>query len=140
MRWIGAIVAAALVVVIFVDAFEAVVLPRRVKHGYRLARVFYQSAWFLWRAASRLLPFGRWRNGFLSVFGPLSLFGLLSVWAVGLILGFALLHWSFRTALAFPHEADDRFSTYLYFSGTTFFTLGYGDVVPTQAWGRALSV
>ncbi len=37
-------------------------------------------------------------------------------------------------------RGDDRFTTYLYFSGTTFFTLGYGDVVPTAAWGRALSV
>src|SRR5207244_5325862 len=52
----------------------------------------------------------------------------------------ALLHWSFGTALSVPGETDDRFATYLYFSGTTFFTLGYGDVVPTQAWGRALSV
>src|SRR5205814_1966242 len=83
---------------------------------------------------------GRWRSGLLSVFGPLSLFGLLSLWAIGLILGFALLHWSFRTALSFPHDVDDQFSTYVYFSGTTFFTLGYGDVVPTRAGGRTLSV
>lgn len=140
MRWIGAIVAVALIVVIFVDAFESVVLPRRIKHGYRLARLYYQSAWCLWRAASRLVSMGRWRSGLLSVFGPLSLFGLLSLWAVGLILGFALLHWSFRTALSFPDDVDHHFSTYVYFSGTTFFTLGYGDVVPTRAWGRALSV
>jgi Ion channel len=140
MRWIGAVFAAALIVVMFIDAFEAVVLPRRVKHGYRLSRLFYQSTWRLWRVTSRLLPLGRWRSGFLSVFGPLSLFGLLSVWAVGLILGFALLHWSFGTALSFPRDADDSFGTYFYFSGTTFFTLGYGDVVPTRAWGRALSV
>jgi hypothetical protein len=140
MRWIGAIIAAALMVVMFVDAFEAVVLPRRVKHGLRLSRLYYRSTWRLWWATSRLLPDGKWRYGFLSVFGPLSLFGLLSVWAAGLIVGFALLHWSFRTALAFPHEADDSLATYFYFSGTTFFTLGYGDVVPTRAWGRALSV
>jgi hypothetical protein len=51
-----------------------------------------------------------------------------------------LLHWSFQTALAFPGEGDNRFTTYVYFSGTTFFTLGYGDIVPTRGWGRALSV
>ena len=134
MRGIGVVFAAALIAVMFVDAFETVVLPRRVKHGYRLAAIFIQSTWFLWRAASRLLPNGKWRHGFLSVFGPLSLFGLLSIWAAGLILGFALFHWSFETALAFPHEADDNFGTYLYLSGTTFFTLGYGDIVP-QARG-----
>jgi ion channel len=140
MGGIGVVFAAALIVVMFVDAFEAVVLPRRVKHGYRLAAMFSQSTWFLWRAASRLLPTGKWRHGFLSVFGPLSLFGLLSIWAAGLILGFALIHWSIETPLAFPHDADDSFGTYVYLSGTTFFTLGYGDVVPQRTWGRALSV
>jgi hypothetical protein len=59
---------------------------------------------------------------------------------VGLIVGFAFLHWSLGTALSFPPEADGNFATYLYFSGTTFFTLGYGDVVPTRIWGRTLSV
>lgn len=139
MRGIAAILAAMLIAVIFVDAFEAVVLPRRVKHNYRLSRVFYQSVWRLWLACSHLLPFGRWRNGFLSVFGPLSLLALLSVWATGLILAFALLHWSFQTALSLPSEKGG-FGTYFYFSGTTFFTLGYGDIVPTGACGRALSV
>jgi len=71
MRWIGAVIAVAMIFIIFVDAFEAVVLPRRIKHNYRLARLFYQSAWSLWRAVARLLPLGRWRSGFLSIFGPL---------------------------------------------------------------------
>src|SRR4029077_10579685 len=59
---------------------------------------------------------------------------------VGLIAGFALLHWSLGTSLSVPNGADNTFGTYLYFSGTTFFTLGYGDAVPTSGWGRALSV
>ena len=46
----GAVVAAAMILMIFVDGFEAVMLPRRVKHNYRLARLFYQSAWIGWRA------------------------------------------------------------------------------------------
>jgi hypothetical protein len=140
MRWIGAVIAAAMIYIVFVDAFEAVVLPRRVKHNYRLARLFYQSGWLVWRAVSRLLPTGRSRFGFLSIFGPLSLFGLLCIWAIALITAFALLHWSFQTALALPGDSGNRFGTYFYFSGTTFFTLGYGDIVPTRAWGRALSV
>jgi hypothetical protein len=136
----AAIIAAAMIYIVFVDAFEAVVLPRRVKHNYRLARLFYQLAWLAWRAVSQLLPILRWRFGFLSIFGPLSLFGLLGIWAVGLITAFALLHWSFQTALALPSDADKSFATYFYFSGTTFFTLGYGDIVPTHVWGRVLSV
>jgi hypothetical protein len=62
------------------------------------------------------------------------------VWAVGLIFGFALLHWSLDTPLSFPRGTESSLAGYLYFSGTTFFTLGYGDLVPTGTLGRALSV
>src|SRR5262245_26657217 len=109
------------------------ILPRRVRHAY-VARLFYRSTWRLWRHMAKQFPAGRRRQGFLSVFGPLSLFCLLAIWAAGLITGFALLHWSLDTALVFPRAGDSRFATYLYFSGTTFFTLGYGDVVPTGTW------
>jgi hypothetical protein len=131
-----AFVAVALIAVVFIDTFDTMILPRRVRHSYRLARLYYFSAWFLWRTSARMLPSGRWRHSFLSVFGPLSLLGLVIVWATGLIFGFALLHWSLGTALSFAHEADSGFIAYLYFSGTTFFTLGYGDLVPTGVWGR----
>jgi hypothetical protein len=124
MAWVGIAAAATLIVVVFIDAFEAMILPRRIAHAYRLARLFYRSTWVLWRAAALLLPAGRRRNAFLSVFGPLSLFALLAVWATGLIAGFALLHGSLGTPLALPREEDTGFATYLYFSGTTFFTLG----------------
>lgn len=137
MRWIGLLPAVVFIVVVFVDAFEVMLLPRRVRHGYRLARIFYRSAWQGWRLAAGWLPAGRQRHGFLSVFGPLSLFALLFVWATGLIVGFGLLHWSLGMPLS---AADDSFETYVYFSGTTFFTLGYGDVVPTGPVGRTLSV
>jgi ion channel len=135
-----AVVALALIAVVFIDTFETMILPRRVRHSYRLARLYYFSAWLLWRTSARLLPSGRRRHSFLSIFGPLSLLGLVIVWATGLIFGFALLHWSLGTALSFAHETESGFTAYLYFSGTTFFTLGYGDLVPTGAWGRALSV
>ncbi len=140
MAWIGAAAAIALIVVVLVDSFEALILPRRIAHRYRLARVYYISAWMLWRAIANRLPMGRWRNGFFGGFGPLSLFGLLAIWAGSLIVGFALLNWSIGTELDYPVHADDSFFTYVYFSGTTFFTLGYGDVVPKTVWGRALSV
>lgn len=140
MAWLGVAAAVTLIVVVFIDTFEAIILPRRVRHGYRPANLFYRFTWILWRMVACRLPAGKWRYGFLSVFGPLSLFGLIGAWAVALITGFGLLHWSLDTPLAVPREGDGGFGTYLYFSGTTFFTLGYGDVVPTAAWGRALSV
>src|SRR5436190_2140351 len=110
-------------------------LPRRVRHVY-LARLFFRSTWCLWRAAARVVPAGRWRNAFLSIFGPLSLLALLAVWAGSLIAAFALLHWSLGTAIS---GSDGGFFVYLYFSATTFFTLGFGDLVPVSAAARFLS-
>jgi hypothetical protein len=139
MAWIGVVAAVALITIVINDAFEAIILPRRVTHAY-LARVFYRSAWLLWREAARLLPADRRRHAFLSVFGPMSLLALLVLWAAGLIVGFGLLHWSLDTPMGPQRDADVSFATYVYFSGTTFFTLGYGDVVPVGPVGRALSV
>ena len=137
MGWLGALVAVGLMVLVFIDAFETMILPRRVRHGFRLARIFYRSAWIIWRAAARIIQPGRWRQAFLSIFGPLSLFALFFVWAWGLMISFALLHWSLKTEIT---GADGSFLSDLYFSGTTFFTLGYGDRVPIRPLGRALSV
>jgi hypothetical protein len=134
---IGVVAAAVLIVAVLVDAVEVVILPRRVRHGYRLVRWFYRVSWALGRVVARLLPAGRWRQAVLSAFGPVSVFGLIVLWAGGLIVGFGLLHWSLGTGIA---GAEGRFSSYLYFSATTFFTLGYGDLMPTDTAARALSV
>jgi hypothetical protein len=140
MSWFGVAAAAVLIGVVFLDAFEAMLLPRRVRHGYRLSRLFYRTTWGLWGAMACRLPAGRWRHALLSTFGPVSLLGLIGVWAVGLIAGFALLHWSIGTALSVEGKIDHSFGTYLYFSGVTFFTLGYGDLVPVGDLARVLSV
>jgi hypothetical protein len=137
LKLFGTVAALVLMAIVLIDAFEVVLLPRRVRHGFRLARIFYRTSWMIGRSASRLFPPGHWRTGFLSAFGPLSLFVLVVFWALGLIAGFALLHWSIGTSIT---GSEAGFGTYLYFSGTTFFTLGYGDLVPSGAIGRVLSV
>ena len=70
----------------------------------------------------------------MSLFGPLSILVLLGVWAVVLIVGFALLHWAIGTPLG-GQAGIPGLGTYAYFSGVTFFTLGYGDVIPTASAG-----
>src|SRR4051812_8409810 len=109
MAWLGVIAAAVLIGIVILDTFETMLLPRRVRHGYRLARLYYRSAWFLWRSAAKLLPPRRWRNALLGVFGPLSLLGLIAVWATTLITGFALLYWSLHSTLSSPRDTDDGF-------------------------------
>jgi hypothetical protein len=137
---IGAVVGGVVILwVVLLDAFETVVLPRRVLRNFKLTAYFYRRTWIPWRKiAGHIKKVSRQQN-FLGYFGPLSLIVLLAFWAAGLIFGFALIQFGFG-----GHEQLSRepltFGKIVYHSGETFFTLGYGDIVPTSGIARALSV
>jgi hypothetical protein len=121
------------------EAFEAIVLPRRVTRKVRLTRLFYRATWRLWSGLIGRLLSGKRRETFLAVYGPISLLILLSVWAGGLVAGFALLHAGVGSHLQSGNDPV-TFATNLYMSASTFFTLGLGDVVPRTASARVLTV
>jgi hypothetical protein len=121
------------------DGFETMVLPRRVTSRFRFARFFYRSTWRAWSSLLRTIPAGKRRETFRAFFGPLSLLLLLCTWAAGLVVGFSLLYLASERGLhAFRGNAG--FGLAIYMSGTTFFTLGLGDVVPVGGMARALTV
>src|SRR5215204_3099292 len=136
----AAAVGLAVIVFILWDAFESIVLPRRVTRRVRLTGIFYRMTWAPISGLARRLPVGRKRDRYLAFYGPLSLLMLLTVWAVGLVVGFALLQWAAESRLHMPEGATPTFTTDLYMSGVTFFTLGFGDVFPLDAGGRLLAV
>ena len=121
------------------DAFETLILARRVSRNIRLTRVFYRLTWPPWAFLARRIRPGNRRENFLSVFGPLSLLLLLVFWALTLVFGFALAAHGFGSE---PHAPANLrgFAAHLYLSGSTFFTLGMGDVTPTTTSGRFLAV
>ncbi len=139
MRLSVALVAVALIGIVLWDAFEAIVLPRRVTRRWRLARFFYRLTWTPWKAVARRIASRVRRESFLGVYGPLSLLLLLGMWAASLVLGFGALHWSLGTTMHGP-DGPPSFGTYVYLSGTTFFTLGLGDVTPRGPLARGLTV
>jgi hypothetical protein len=128
-----------LVAAVLRDAFESVVLPQTVSRPFRLVRLFYLATWKIWSGLAALLAPGKRREGFIGVYGPLSILLLFVFWALCLILGFALLQWSFGSHLDLVRGRTDFFVD-LYMSGTTFFTLGLGDVTPNSASSRLLTV
>jgi hypothetical protein len=63
----------------------------------------------------------------------------MTMWALGLIVFFAVIQWALDSPLHTPGEPVG-FSIYLYMSGVIFFTLGFGDVTPVEPIGRFLAV
>jgi hypothetical protein len=139
MQTLAMIGAVALILLTLWDIFETIVLPRRVMRHFRLTGLVYQVTWAPWAAIGRRIHSSDRRETFLSLYGPLALLVLLFVWATGLIVGFAAMQWALGSHLvsAYGHFG---YITDLYVSGTTFFTLGLGDVVPDAGAARAVTV
>ena len=127
------------ILAILLDAFETVVLPRRVQRSFRLTSWFYRRTWIPYRSLAGRIPSRARRENFLSYFGPLSLIFLLILWAAGLIFGFALLQYGVGEHFRLSGEPL-TFGLLVYHSGETFFTLGYGDIIPNSGLARALAV
>jgi Ion channel len=136
---IALVAGGVIVVAILWDAFETLVLPRTPTRPLRLTRLFYRTTWRWWCQRARAVRSDQRRERLLAVYGPLSIIALMTLWATGLVLGFALLQWSQRELLVnltgSPHFFDD-----LYMSATTLFALGIGDVMPKGRSGRLLVV
>lgn len=139
MNIIAGIISIILILIILQDAFETIVLPRRVSRRFRLARIFFILTWQLNSFIAKKISSDDRREYFLSFYGPLSLILLLVLWAICLIFGFALLQFAFGSAVIAP-EKIPNLGTDFYMSGTTFFTLGLGDVIPLTGLARTVTI
>ena len=139
LRTLSDVLGILLIVFILFEGFETTVLPRTVDRGLRLTRFLYKNAWNLCRKINARIPSPSRRDAFLGYFGPMSLLVLLFIWATGLVTGFALLQWGQGQSF---HSATGKFTLLnaFYLSGTTFFTLGLGDITPLTSWARFVTV
>lgn len=134
-----AIGALLLILIVLWDTFETIVLPRGISRRIRLASIFHRITWVPWSSIARRIENPSMRETYLSFYGPLSILLLLSVWAYALIFGFAALLWALGAALTGTRDGTS-FGTDLYLSGTTFFTLGLGDVTPRTTAARIVTL
>ena len=139
MKLLVGILGLALLLTTLWDAFETIILPRRVTRRYRIARLFYRVFWGMWSRIYRLIRSSKLRDRHLSYFGPLSLLMLFAMWASALVLAFSLLHFAAGSALTVT-GGSPSFRADLYMSGTTFFTLGLGDIIPNTTFARVITV
>ncbi len=139
MHVLAAIFGLLIILSVLLDAFETIVLPRKVQRAFRLTSWFYRHTWIPWVGLSRLIRVKSWRESFLGYFGPFSLILLLVFWAIGLIFGFALLQFGMGEHVRLGNEPIS-FGILVYHSGETFFTLGYGDITPVTPLARTFAV
>jgi hypothetical protein len=130
----------ALAIVILVDAFEAIILPRRVTRKIRVTRLFYRSTWAFWKAIVGKISSRKTREAFLGGYGPCSLLLLIAIWALGLVLSFGMMQYAAGSAIDVHEPGHSGFAMDVYLSATTFFTLGLGDAVPRVPLARFLLV
>src|ERR1700757_1396861 len=90
---VGTVFGLIIIWVVLLDAFETVVLPRRVLRNFKLTAYFYRRTWVPWRGIARRIKTTSRQQNFLGYFGPLSLILLLGFWAAGLIFGFGLIQY-----------------------------------------------
>ena len=136
MKIVFGVLAVTVLAFVLQDAFEVMLLPRRVRRRWRFMRGYFRATWALWTAASTGFKPPASREHMLALYGPLSMLLLFAVWASLLITCFGTIEWSLE-----PPGVDGAvWNQQLYMSGVTFFTLGYGDVVPHSGMAQAVAV
>ncbi len=141
MQVLAAIAGILSILLVLLDAFQTVIMPRRAIGRFRLTRIFYLATWRPWRWATSFVRSPRNRETLFAVYGPSSLVLLTALWALGLIIGFGLCFFAAGSPLYDPLSPGGAgLRSDIYISGTTLFTLGLGDVVPRSRVVRELLV
>jgi hypothetical protein len=100
-----------------------------------VSRFVTRNVWRAMRRASDVRP------QLFPIAGPVGLVATIAVWAILLLVGWALLIWphlaSFETAAG--ESTDGGLWEALHISGGILSTMGFGDVTPVDQWLRVLS-
>ena len=129
----------AVIVLTLIDVFQSVIVPRFVGRRFRPSSYQWRALWRIWPPlAYRLFPDNEdRRDDFLATFAPLALVLMLVLWVTLLVLGYGMLLWATRTQIR-PVPANFWEATY--FAGSSFFTIGYGDLAGRTGVTRLISL
>ena len=137
LGWIEIAAGFLVVLAVFFDLFQSVVLPRPAINKLAGVRLVLRGLWRVWRwVGARSSRVAR-RESWLAAFGPLGVLVMFGIWAMALILGYGLILDGARPQM---HPAPDSLGTSLYFSATTLVPLSYGDLVPVGLFARLVTI
>jgi hypothetical protein len=125
-----------LLIAVLGEAFETMLLPRRIRRQLRFIPHFFRFTWGAWSVLGRRCGTGRFRDAFLSVYGPFSMLLLLGCWVAGLILGFGLFQWAIQYGL----PKSPSLLAAMYLSGANLFTLTAQNVQPITRLAKSVAV
>lgn len=130
---LAVVLGACLVLIAAADLVNTLVSTTTSHHAWWPSRWVGRATFVLIRSIARRLPADSpGRERLLSVFGPLLVIELLFMWAFLQITGFALIWWGFGEV-----PAIGGFGDAWYYSGVVYFTVGFGEIVPTDVVPRA---
>jgi hypothetical protein len=132
-----ALAGCGLLLSIFFDLFQSVVLPRPAVRKAQLSSVIGRPMWLGWRWLSQRTSSLDRSERRLAAFGPLSLLVFFFIWGIGIVLGYSLVFYGLADQFK-PALSD--FATSFYVSATTLVPLSYGDFVPEQGLARVFIV
>jgi hypothetical protein len=124
-----------LVVLVLRDIFDGILIPGRAHRRLRFIPLYFHATWAIWTAVGRRIHDDDQRERLLGVYGPLAMIGLLVLWAVGLMIGFAWI----QAALT-PDPAAHTFFEAMTATGSRMFTVGVGDWARSAPASKVLAV
>ena len=135
--WLEFLIGLAIVLVVFYDLFQSVVLPRPAINKLATVRFLIRRMWAGWKLVGERISSIPRREKWLATFGPLAVLAIFALWALAFILGYGLMIDGVRSEM---RPAADSFGTSLYFSATTLVPLSYGDIVPVGVPARLVTI
>ncbi len=128
---LAVIVGVTLVVAALADLVNTLVTTQTSQARWWLTAQVYRKTWTLVRGVARRIPREAAADRLLGTFAPLSVLLMLTAWVVQQIVGFGLVWWGLGGISGAGSLGDA-----LYYSGVVYFTLGFGEVVPTEVVPR----
>ena len=124
-----------LLVLVFWDVFQTIVVPRPTPGWFRLGRYIVRSLWRVVRAVGGKDISSHDR--LLGLFAPAATILFLITWLGVMIVGYGLILFALRDEMQ-PTLPD--LGTAIYFAASSVLTLGYGDIVANGAASRFVVV
>lgn len=135
MTLIAIVVGFILIVSVLADILNTLLTTTSSTWRWWLTAILFRRSWAIVSTIGRRFPDDPRRERLYSLFVPVTILVMLVSWVAQQIVGFGLIWWGLRGV-----EGTASLFDSIYFSGAVFFTIGFGDLVPTGAVPRVGSL